>query len=196
MSRTAGFTLLEVLVAITLASLLLSSIYGVFATTSTAKEQVEKQAAAMHLGRVLIARLDRELLGLALDNQGDQPALLGGVNSQGEAYLELITSSSGGPQPGMRLVYYRLGNDSDQTLILWRAETGLNSPVAASEERMAPGINQLVFSFFDGRSWRDSWNSLNDGRPVLVRAAVKLDGLGAASPLQSVFDLPHSRRSR
>lgn len=196
MSRSAGFTLLEVLVAIALASLLVSSLYGVFSVTSDAKQRVEKQAAALHLGRVLIARLNRELLGLTLENPKEQAALAGGQNSQGEAYLELITTSSGGPQPGMRQVAYRLGNDSAGQLTLWRAEKGMNSRAVADEERLAQGIDQLTFNFFDGQNWRENWNSQNDGRPLLVRAAFKLTDTPDAPELLSVFDLPQNRRSK
>lgn len=190
MTRDAGFTLLEVLVAITLASLLLTSIYGVFSTTSAAKEQVEKQGAALHLGRVLIARLDRELLGLALGNLNAQPALNGGQNSLGEPYLELLTSSAGGPQSGMRRVHYRLGPDSDNRMTLWRAEKGLNETAPDVEERLAQGLEKLSFSFFDGQTWRENWNSLSNGRPMLVRAELTLLDTNDATPLLSVFDLP------
>lgn len=190
MNRNSGFTLLEVLVAITLASLLLASIYGVFTTTSTAKQQIEKQGAAYHLGRVLIARLNREILGLALTNQMGKPALQGGLNSRGEPYIELITSSSGGSLPGMRLVQYRLANDPEGLLTLWRAEKGLNDRAAAVEEGLSRGINRLVFHFFDGKGWRETWNSTANGRPLLVRAEIKLEGIGDAPPLLSVFDLP------
>ena len=193
MNRAAGFTLLEVLVAVVLASLLLSSIYGVFFTGSAAKDQVEKQANALHLGRVLTARLNRELLGLALENRPDKAILSGGINDQGEPYLELLTSSTGGPYPGMRWASYRLGPDQDNRTTLWRSERGMNSLTAAAEERLAQGINQLVFGFYDGSSWRDSWNSLSDGRPRLVRVEITLSDLPELPPLLSVFALPHRR---
>ncbi len=190
MSKNAGFTLLEILVAITLTSLLLTSIYGVFSTTSAAKEQVEKQGAALHLGRVLIARLDRELLGLALDTQIPHQALRGGQNSLGEPYLELLTNSSGGPQSGLRQVHYRLGPDPDNRMTLWRAEKGLNSSRANAEERLAQGLDKLTFSFFDGQNWREDWDSLINGRPVLVRAELTLADTEGMPPLVGTFDLP------
>ncbi len=190
MNKNAGFTLLEILVAISLASLLLTSIYGVFSTTSAAKEHVEKQGAALHLGRVLISRLDRELLGLALSTQNTFSALKGGENSLGEPYLELLTNSTGGPQLGMRQVQYRLGPDPDNRMTIWRAEKGLNETSANSEERLAQGLEKLSFSFFDGRNWRENWDSRTDNLPVLVRAELTLKNTEGMPPLLSTFDLP------
>lgn len=190
--RNSGFTLLEVLVAVVLASLLLSSIYGVFFTSSAAKEQVEKQANALHLARVLSSRLDRELLGLALNNHAGKAILTGGTNNLGESYIELLTSSSGGPQPGMRWVTYRLGPDQDGRTTLWRTEKGLNIQANAAEERLAQGIKHLLFGFFDGTTWRDSWDSLSNGRPRLVRVEIELTDMPDSPPLLSVFELPQA----
>ncbi len=196
MSRNTGFTLLEVLVAITLASLLLTSIYGVFSVTATVKEQVEKQGAALHLGRVLIARLDRELLGLALENLNKRPAIAGGKNPLDEPFLELVTNSGGSAQPGMRQIRYRLGPDQNDQLTLWRAEKSLNNLTPATEEKLAQGITALTFSFYDGQDWRDQWDSLNNGRPILVRAELEFLDLDDKTPLSSIFDLPQKRRDR
>ncbi|WP_020675244.1 prepilin-type N-terminal cleavage/methylation domain-containing protein [Geopsychrobacter electrodiphilus] len=190
MKENTGFTLLEILVAIALASILMTSIYGVFSTTSNAKERVEKQGEAMHLGRVLIERLDRELLGLSLENQGTIPALSGGKNSLGEPYIELLTNSSNKRKPGIRQISYRLGPEDDGSLTLWRADKSLYTQGTAKEENLAQGIEQLTFQFFDGQNWREEWNSLNDGQPKLVRAEFLLLGIKDMPPLVGIFDLP------
>ncbi|MCF6179392.1 MAG: prepilin-type N-terminal cleavage/methylation domain-containing protein [Geopsychrobacter sp.] len=195
MNRQQGFTLLEVLIAIALASILLTSIYGVVSTTSDAKEKIESQGAALHLGRVLIARLDRELLGLNLENLGSTPALRGGINSLGETYIELLTNSGGGLRQATRQIYYRLGPDKEGQMTLWRAEKSFNSLLAAHEENLAHGIDKLSFYFFDGHSWRNEWNSLNNGQPMLVKAEFSLQGIGEMPPLVSVFDLPQRRKT-
>ena len=189
MNNNRGFTLLEVLVAIALASLLMVSIYGVFSTGSAAKEQVEKQASALHLARVLSTRLGRELLGLSLDIPLGKSILSGGNNSQREPWIKFLTSSSGGDLSGMRWLSYRLGPDQDQRLTLWRADKGLNDTNEATEERLAQRIGKLTFSFYDGTNWRNEWNSSNDGRPVLVKIAIELSDMPDRPPLESVFTL-------
>ena len=193
MNRDQGFTLLEVLVAIALASLLLSSIYGVFFTASNAKEQVEKQANALHLGRVLTERLNRELLGLAMTAPTGSAVLTGGKNNRDEPFIELLTSSSGSPYPGMRLIGYHLAPDQDKRMTLWRSEKGGNASAEAPQERLAQGISGLAFGFYDGARWRDEWNSAIDGRPLLVRAEIELQDLSDRPPLVSLFELPQRR---
>jgi len=185
-----GFTLLEILLAIVLASLLLSSIYGVFTAVGTATERVEKQATGLHLARVLTTRLNRELLGLIIENSFYGTALAGGMNGRGEPFLDMLTSSSGDPGPGTHRVSYRLAADQDDRMTLWRAESAANSSNEASEERLAQGIERLEFNFYDGQQWREDWNSLEDGWPVLVRVEMALDDLVDRPPLHSVFELP------
>lgn len=187
-----GFTLLEVLVAIALASLLLTSIYGVFSTSSLAKERVEKQASAYHLARVLTSRFDRELTGLALSSPVDSAILSGGTNSRGESYLDMLTTSGGGPFPGMRRVSYRLGENQENQATLWRTERGVNTQATGNEERLSQGIETLAFRFFDGTNWRDDWNSSIDGRPVLVGVEFSLANMADDVPLTSVFIVPQS----
>jgi type II secretion system protein J len=184
-----GFTLLEILLAIVLASLLLSSIYGVFTATSTAKERVDSQSAGLHLARVLTNRINREVLGLALTVGEGKAFLLGGLNSRGESYLKMLTSSGGVLQPGMSWVNYRLGDDQDGQTVLWRSEWSEAARSEGSEERLVQGIDQVVFRFFDGQEWREQWNSLEDGRPVLIQMEMTLGDLADRPPLQSVFQL-------
>ena len=191
MKNAAGFTLLEILVAITLTSVLLTSIYGVFSTTSDAQARVEQRGEALHLARVLIARLDRELLGLALENLNQQAALSGGKNDLSEPYLELL-SNSGSHQNGLVKISYRLGPDSDGKPTLWRTEQIANSPDKGNEEFLAHGIEELTFTFFDGRDWREDWNTLTGGRPKLVRATLKMAEAADMSPLTGTFDLPQA----
>lgn len=191
MKHSAGFTLLEVLVAIALASLLLTSIYGVFAAASTAKQQVEKQGSALHLGRVVIARLDRELLGLALDTHAGETILSGGQNEQGEPFIRFLTWTNSSPQPGLRVVSYRLGPDPDQRMTLWRAEKSVYQRDEVGEERLAQGIEEMAFEFYDGQNWRESWRS---GRPRLVRLRLNLQDRRTYPPLVSVFDMPQAGR--
>lgn len=192
MNRNAGFTLLEVLLALALGSLVMASIYGVFSTTSEASRQLEKQSNSLHLGRVLIARLDRELLGLALINNGET-VLAGGTDALGEPYLELLTNSSGTPGAGYKRVRYRLGNDEQGVSVLWRSEQGRFDIEEAQEERLATGIEELKFAFYDG-SWKEVWSESQNRLPLLVRAEFKLADAGLDAPLIGVFNLPQAKR--
>lgn len=191
MTRPKGFTLLEVLVAIALASILLTSIYGVFTAASTTKQQVEKQGNALHLGRVVIARLDRELLGLAMTTHADETILSGGKNEQGEAFIRLLTWTNSSPQPGLRVVTYRLGPDVDGRMTLWRTEKSVYQRDDAREERLAQGIEEMTFEFYDGQNWRENWSI---GRPKLVRLRLTLAERSDYPPLIGVFDMPQAGR--
>lgn len=190
MGRQDGFTLLEILLAMTLATLLLSSIYGVFSTTSSAKERIEEKSSELHIARVFANRLNREFLGGSLAQEEDTPFLVGGRNSQGEPFVQVLTSSSGYPRPGLRWVRYRLGDDFDERVVLWRSEWGEYEQEEGREERFAQGIESLEFSFFDGSSWYEEWDSSVRGRPLLVKTELTLSDRGEPEVLSSVFQLP------
>ena len=52
-----GFTLVEVLVAISILAILLTSVYGIFSSVSLARERLDADSAEYHRARVLFDRL-------------------------------------------------------------------------------------------------------------------------------------------
>lgn len=195
MQRQTGFTLVEILVAVTVTSLLLTTIYGVFTTTSEAKQKVEERAAAGHLGRVLFTRIGREILGLSLAVNPQKSILSGGRNDRGEEYLEILSNAGNGRQAGLVRIRYRLvkGEADDEEAGLWRdSGPAYQDPEELTSERISGGIESFGLKFHDGGAWRDSWDSGRDGVPKLIEVSLKLrlgtDGI----PLHTIFQPPRS----
>jgi len=190
MKSESGFTLIEILVAVTITSLLLTTIYGVFTTASEAKQEVEKQAAATHLGRVVFARIGRELLGLSLNESKGQAVLAGGRNDRDEPFLEMLSNEEQGRRAGLSLIRYRLvkGEPNDEESGLWRESS---AAYQATEEiagsRLSGEITDFALRFHDGGTWREEWDSARDGIPKLVEVSLRLrlgeDGL----PLHTIY---------
>lgn len=193
MNHTRGFTLMEVLIAISITSLLLLTIYGVFTGTSEAKQRVEQQSEATHLGRVVFARIGREILGLSLIEKTEVPVLAGGRNERNEPFLEIATNAGEGRDQGLKSIRYRLAFGEDDEKILWRSSTPtLLHADPWPEQRLARDISEMTLRLHDGSRWRDTWDSRQDGRAKLVELTLHVRSGEAIIPLHTMFRPPQT----
>ena len=83
-------------------------------------------------------------------------------------------------QGGARRVQYALGEDggANAQSLVRRVTANLLAPVEVEppEERVCSGVGELVFEYYDGSSWLDSWDSTqhSDTLPVAVRVTLSL----------------------
>ena len=195
-----GFTLIEVLVAISLLAIVLTSVYGIFSSVNATKIRLDSDSAEYHLARVVFDRLGRELHG-AYYRRGDQTTLFrGGVNTQGESFLELTTTAVtplSATGTGIATVSYRLVADKESnhgSNVLLRGEHPRQSASLAVDDRMmrlAPDIASLSLRFYSEGNWHDEWDARQDGLPQLVEVALVV-GLDEQrqTPFTTTFDIP------
>ncbi len=195
-----GFTLIEVLVAISLLAIVMTSVYGVFGSVSATKLRLDNDSAEYHRARVVFDRLGRELHG-AYFQQNDQTTLFrGGVNDQGETFLELTTTAVtplSVTGTGIAEVHYRLTPDSESTAnlqVLLRSEQPRQSATAAIDDRMmrlAPDVVSLTLRFYTEGNWRTEWDALQDGLPQLVEIALVVGREEQRQvPFTTTFEIP------
>lgn len=199
----AGFTLFEVLVAVTIIALLLTTIYGVFTSVSSAKERLEATGEGYHQARVLFDRISREVRGAYLP-AGHPDALFAGGNG-GTPFLELsstaATPQSGG-KGGINIVRYEVQTDSESSdgrKVLLRSEVPLHEADRRQEGayRLATGIDELRWRYYDGQEWQEEWSAkrapggAGQGQMLEVRMTVHIDN----QPVDfiSTFEIPEVR---
>lgn len=192
--RAAGFTLVEVAIAVTVAALLLSAVYGVFASVSGARERLQVEGEGYHRARVLFDRLGRELRGAYLRADRPETHFSGGIDEAGEPFLEFSTSASSpvARGAGIAVVRYSLADDPDDPdgggRVLLRSEQPL---VGSGEEprryRLAAGIEELRLRFYDGGSWQEEWQ---EGLPQAVEVNLTLRAGEAPVSFVSAVELP------
>ena len=197
----AGFTLLETLVAISIVAVVLLTVYGVFASVSTAKERLEHDGELYQRARVIFDRLGRELRGVCPVGGPEQRGVLrAGLDGEGNPTLELTTSATarlGVQQTGIALIRYALGKDpeSGAERALFRSErSALVSEEALRESgamRLAAGVRELTWRFQVGNEWRSELDADRDGLPTLVEVSLTLtDSQGQPLAFRSAFDVP------
>jgi general secretion pathway protein J len=193
-----GFTLVEVLVAISILAILMTSIYGIFSSVSVARDRLDADSAEYHRARVVFDRLGRELRGTYFQPR-DQNLLFAGGDTE---YILELTTTAVSPLSrtgtGLARVRYLLVTDPENAangLVLMRSE----SPVYDSEPdqeadnmmRLAPGIETMTLRFFADGQWQEKWDARSSGLPEMVEVALQLrrDGQESAQ-FVSAFEIP------
>jgi prepilin-type N-terminal cleavage/methylation domain-containing protein len=172
--NSQGFTLLEVLVASALLSMVLAIVYGVFSQTLTSTQRAEAQSAQSRAARIVLLRIGDDL-------QASLPVASGhsrfvGRTSRGQqfpdAFLSFVSLSglsltSDSPTGDGYEIEYELVPDprvASARQLVRRARfaptTSGSTTGRANEGETLPlltGVQGLRFRFFDGRVWHDEW---------------------------------------
>jgi general secretion pathway protein J len=196
--RVNGFTLVEIMVAVTVTTLLLFTIYGVFSSVSTAKERLETDGEGYHQARVLFDRMGREIRGAYFSPSNPKTLFAGGVNEEGNPFLAVSTTATtphGGKRGGISIVRYELCEDpqsGDGQLVLMRSESSLFDADAQQkpEYRLATGIQEMKLRFYGNGLWQEQWSTgQHNSLPQMVELSVSVTVDGATTPFLSAFDI-------
>lgn len=202
-----GFTLVEVLVAVTITALLLTAIYGVFTSVSTAKERVEGRGEGFHQARVLFDRIGRELRGgYFLSDINRKTRFAGGLTEEQYPYLELSTTATtpqGGNRGGIALVRYELRPDTEtegdaprgeipQVLLRWERNLFDQEEEESPGYRLATGIREMTLRFYDGDEWLEEWQGRTD-LPKIVELTMSIQIDGEPVPFRTAIGVENTQ---
>lgn len=186
--RIAGFTLIELMVALLLLALISSILYGSLSLSATSWDRGEAKAEQATDMRQTTEFLRQALAAehpLRLHKAVDQPLVFAGASDS----LAFAAATPG--RVGGGIYYFRIalapGGDSSSKLLLSRAipdYSALKPPSfdGADASVLADGVAQIKFSYF-GRdpdandavepNWRDRWDDPQI-LPLLIRMDVKM----------------------
>lgn len=199
MKRSAGFTLIEVLIAVSLTAIVLGSIYGVFTSVFAARERVLAESETSQIGRVLFERLGRELRGAWVPTTGDK-FFLATTDRDGRPELRFATASTtlaATGRGGMAALRYglqpMLEGPSDR-LYLVRSEEPyhLRDRLDNGAYPLTGNVKSVSWRFYGANGWVDSWSAAqSNSLPQLVEMTViLLDKDNRETVLRGTFDLP------
>lgn len=193
-SRTAGFTLVEALVALTLLSLMLTLLFSGLYTAGKNLQAGERQAAAndnQRLALSLLRSLVEQTVPLFLAAPDKRPQLVFKGERSALYFVSPLPSHRGGS--GLYALALELEQDDPQDTFLALRYQPLNpaadlldfSAAAQAEhiesQRLADGVTSIAFSYFGRRRpreaphWRDSWDAAAR-LPLLIRVRVEASG--------------------
>lgn len=193
----AGFTLLEVMLAIGILSFISLTVWGTFSQTYATKKRLDLAQERIHVARVALMRITRELEMAYLSNHENtliQDKRTMFVSTAGGDVDELkfswfgkqrLRADSAEGDTGLVIYYTERDPENSQVINLMRRETRRLQPqdpltVRADTYVLCPDISRLKFSFFDARmrEWRDAWSTIGgeqlDYLPTHVRVALTI----------------------
>lgn len=193
--RRAAFTLLELLIAMAIFSVVLVAINGVFygamrlrnKTTHMIEEVLPLQQAAAIIKRDLQGIVaPGGVLGGPLQS-GQSGRSVGGTTPQGATTIYTSTGSMNDASPfaEVQKVVYYLKNSDNQKASGKDLVRGVSRNLLATtqeqlvEQWLMGGVERLQLTYFDGTSWRDSWDSttadLTTGQTNNLPRAIKVE---------------------
>jgi type II secretion system protein J len=177
-----GFTVLELVMALAISTLLLTVVYAAFNSTEQVRKKITSGNGAHHISRVISSRIGRELQSLQFRSGNADSRFL--YNSQsGRQSLEFNSSSSTplASQPGLpSKIVYRLrpaSNDEQGPLVLERSEQSALTIGTPRALKLIDGISSLSFRFFANGQWSADWDSNQTGKlPQAVSMTFEREG--------------------
>ena len=203
----AGFTLIEVLLALAISAIVLVAISFAFAGALQLREHsVASLDQSLPVERALdLMRRDLENVvppGLILAGPLQSGAFEGGVDANDGIQLYTTTGliTPNEPWADIQKVTYGLQSSSDSTNSskdLIRAVTRnllATGPEDEDDQLVMKGVQSLSFSYFDGAQWLDTWDDTTQTNlPLAVRVNVQLatsdSGSAAPKPVQLLVPL-------
>jgi general secretion pathway protein J len=194
-----GFTLIEVVIAVALLSLVMSSVYGIFTTISSTEQRLQSEAELYHQARVIFDRLGRELSCSYLATSNENSAFSASNENNGSPYLAFTSTSAitkGAQQGGLVRLRYELNTEFNKKVgRLLRSSVPLFAPDDPEKgQRLSSQIKQLQWRFYDGIDWQEDWDSgQSNSLPQTVEISITLMNNDHEVSVTTAFDLSLQR---
>lgn len=198
MKRSAGFTLIEVLIAVSLTAIVLTAIYGLFTSVFQARQRVLTESESSQIARVLFERLGRELQGAWTPGNGS-PFFLATTDRDGRPELRFATASTtltATGRGGIAVLRYGLQPmpEVGERFYLVRSEEPyhLRDRLDSGAYPLSGNVKGLLWRFYGPNGWVESWSATEShSLPQLVELTLTLvDRENQETVLRGTFDLP------
>lgn len=188
--RGRGFTLLEMLLAVLVFSLMASAAYGVLNSMVAAAAAQDAAAGRLREVQLAVLRLERELHQTLSAGMFSDRDFRPGVRGEPEMLeLGFLAPETGPGGPAVRQMQYRFEGG-----VLYRVPLSGDSPGLPVTDSLAllRGVSQIAFSYLDpDGEWARTWDAASPGDlPVAVRLDMEIERFGH---LRRLFELPGDR---
>lgn len=186
----AGFTLLEVLIAVALLALLSGALYGTYFSVVRGSEAARERTEPLRDARMALDLLRRELSAACYAKASERLRfvvedrdLFGNPASILEFTAFTVPRSGSVPSSDVVTVRYRPVRDEHERLILSRESRDLYLDAKSLPYPFTGEIQGFLVECYDGSVWVKSWDTrLNGALPKAVRVTLQLKGEQEGKP--------------
>ncbi len=177
-SKSDGFTLIEMLLAIALSALLLVTVYSTYFSIARSIDTTLETQELLETGRVLLEMIKRDIRGVA-GGRFPLVSTLEEIDGKLVTNVSFITSTPSTTNPfRWSKVGYALTRDEQGRWIFIKKEAS-NPNDDLDQLGKVFEVSKLVTSFrltfFDGTEWLEKWDSRSTGKlPKQIRITVEI----------------------
>jgi len=204
--QSRGFTLLEVLVATAIFSVLVGALYALFYGALRARESTYESIVKGLPTAYALSTVRRDLANMTAPTGLFAGAVIGEIDEQDTTRLDTIEffTTSGvvranEPWGDIQKVSYYLsipeGDDASGSYFVRAVTRNLLASTTEDppEERLLPNVESLTLAYYDGESWQDSWDSTTQENVAPEAVKMRLDfmkdteGRSVSQPVEVVL---------
>lgn len=181
-----GFTLLEVLIAVTLLALLMAALYGTYFSVVRGVEAARERTGPLRDARVTLDLLRRELSSVCYSKSNPRlQFIVEDRDNFGKPASVLYFTAFTVPRPGsvpssdVMAARYRPVRDESDKLLLSRETRDLYLDLKTMPYPLTGEIEGFLVECYNGKDWVRSWDTrLNENLPKAVRVTLQMKGYG------------------
>ncbi len=196
----SGFTLIEVLLATLISSILAGATYSLLAGTGRARKEARVRSQREREIDVILERIAKDVSGVLSSGSIYDPGF-SGIDETLDGFdrdqLEFLTLTgrprlhSETPGPDLLQVVYQVLSEDDEEggeertgsglfrrIQVWVNSTELDESEQFEWRLVSEDVLGLNFRYYDGSSWQESWDTeASEGVPVAIEISIRMKPL-------------------
>ena len=168
-----GFTLVEILIALAILAIIVTSTFTIFQSASKSWQKGETRSERYQNARNAIHKISTEI-SQAVINSNPLCEFTGDKNKA--SFVSFISTDSG----VFELSEIEFWLDEPKRLLMrnYDIDPDFDFTTYDRSDILSENVSNLEFSYFDGTTWTDTWNSdqvLGIGLPKAVKVKIKVE---------------------